>query len=199
MATHVDDREDLEPGLGADVIAPPASNEPTFDPQPEADPYAGYVDYFGFESSERWPLPDGRQWMEFKRLNEGERAKYLRKTRPDVTINSRSGDAKVPTDAAMDRRELILASVTDWHIVARDKRDGKIRPVAFSKGSPNAELEKWLNVADPLLVGELEKKIRMANPWMLQEMSVEQIDKEIADLTELRKVAAERELSEKNS
>jgi hypothetical protein len=198
MPTHVDDRDDLEPGAG--IISAPPAIVPVNQliEGVEADPFAGYVDYFGFSGNERWYFPDGKQWLEFRRMNEGERAKFQRMTRPDVTINQKSGDAKVPFDAAKERWELITTSVTDWHVVGKQK-NGAMGLVPFSKGSPNAALNQWLVVADPVVVTELERAIRKANPWMTSEMSVDQIDKEIANLEEMKKDILEREASEKNS
>lgn len=191
MSIIVDDRENLEPGAG--ITAAPAADGLVGLDTP--DPFAGYEDYFGFDEIETWYFPDGKQWMKFKKLNEGDRAKYLRATRPDVTINQRSGDAKIPMDTANDRRELILASVVDWSIARRSpKNPSQFEMVPFSGQAQGSAVGQWLQKANPALVSKLEKAIRMANPWLMNEMSVEQIDKEIADLQELRKAAEEREV-----
>lgn len=187
MATHVDDRENLEPGAGISTAPPPLLGEAV-----PADPYAGYEDYFAFDKREKWFFPDGKQWIEFKRLNEGERARFLKATRPDVTINQKSGDAKIPFDQANDRKELILHSATAWHVVRRSPKTGNWEAIPFTQGS-GGTMAQWLNTADPSVVSDLEKAIRKSNPWLLAEMSVEQIDKEIADLEELKRAALERE------
>jgi hypothetical protein len=190
MATHVDDRENLEPGAGL-LTAPAPEGQPIM-----VDPYAGYEDYFGFDETEVWTFPDGKQWIKFKKLNEGMRARYLRATRPDVTINQKSGDARIPFDQANDRRELILASVIDWNIVRRNPRSGSFEQVPFGGGSQGGNLAQWLQSANPAIISQLEKAIRLANPWLMNEMSSEQIKKEIADLEELLKAAEEREAKE---
>lgn len=195
MALEPDDRENLEPGMPNGLISPPLFQE---DDTPD-DPFAGYEDYYGFDERDRWLFPDGKQWIEFKKLNEGERAKYLKATRSDVTINQRSGDAKIPFDQSNDRRQLLLQSITDWHIVMKDPRTGTFRPIAFGNNGEGSPLGVWLAKANPAILQRIEKAVRMANPWLMSEMTAEQIRKEIEDLEELLKVAEEREAAEKNS
>lgn len=166
-----------------------------------ADPFNGYEDYFDFDERGTWYFPDGKQYIEFKKLNEGERAKYLKATRSDVHLNQKSGEARIPFDQSNDRMELLLHSITNWNLMRRDLQTGNFVPVAFplNSSSKGGGLAQWIQKANPAILGQLEKSIRMANPWLMNEMSVEQIDKEIADLNELRKVAEERELAEGNS
>lgn len=190
MATHVDDREQLEPGAGISSAPPPA--EPVM-----VDHFAGYGEYYGFEERERWYFPDRKQWIEFKKMNEGDRGRFQSRTRPDVVMNQKSGEARIPFDQANERKELILTSCTDWHVVRRNAKTGQFELVPWTGNSPGGNLGQWLQTANPALVMELEKTIRKANPWMLQEMSVEQIDKEIADLEDLRRQAVEREERER--
>lgn len=163
------------------------------------DPYADYQDYFGFDERQRWFFPDGKQWIEFKKLTEGERAKYLKSTRSDVHLSQKTGEARIPFDQSEDRKQLLLHSITDWHLV-RIVGQGpgrRVTPIGFPDGpggrSPGGAIGKWIDNANPAILGQLEKAIRMANPWLLNEMSSEQIRKEIEDLTELLKAAEERE------
>lgn len=184
---------------GGDTYAPQV-NQPVV----EADPFSGYEDYYSFDERDRWIFPDGKQWIEFKKLNEGDRAKFLKATRSDVRVNQRSGDAFLPFDQSAERKELLLHSITDWNIVQfLNTPTGRIaRPVPFQPtaiGGKGGAVAQWIDRANPAVLGQLEKAIRMANPWLLNEMSVEQIDKEISDLQELRVAAAEREASEGNS
>lgn len=170
----------------------------------EADPWAGYQDfYFGFDERERWYFPDGKQWIEFKKLTEGDRAKYLQATKSDVHLNQKSGEARFAFDQSGERKQLLLHSLTDWHIVAIKRNPNgsrEVTPVPFPTNAgartPGGDLAKWIDRQNPALLAQLEKAIRKVNPWMLNEMSVEQIDKEIADLQELRKGAEEREARE---
>lgn len=163
------------------------------DPKEALDPFAGYEDYYGFDERERWYFPDGKQWIEFKKLTEGDRARFLKATRSDVHLNQKSGEARIPFDQSKERKELLMAACTDWHVVQRVKKTGEFRPMPWVSGSPGSTFSMWIDGANPSLLADLEKAIRKSNSWLLGEMSVEQIDKEIADLTELREVAAERE------
>lgn len=187
MPTHTDDREKLEPGAGiTSAAAPPLSAGIA------TDQFAGYSDYFGFDEDAVWEFPDGRQWIKIKKLTEGMRGKFMRNTRPDLTINQRSGDAKIPIDQAKERLELIMASVVDWHIVRKHPKTSALELVAFNR----AVLGQWIEAANPALVADLEKFIRKSNPWMLTEMSAEEIRKQIAELEELLAVAEEKEARE---
>ncbi len=166
--------------------------------QHEVDPFNGYENYYAFDEKDRWIFPDGKQWIEFRKLTEGDRAKYLKATRSDVHLNQRSGEARIPFDQSADRKELLLHSITDWHIVSFVT--GRPQLIPFQPGSSKGGVvAQWIDRADPAILAQLEKAIRKANPWLLNEMSVEQIDKEIADLQELREAAEKRETEEGNS
>jgi hypothetical protein len=119
-----------------------------------------FVDYFGFGRDEVFALPDGKQEIFFKVMNEG--------------------------------HELILSSVTGWSLRRRGPQGWDVVP--FSTGGANSALAQWLKVADPKIVDDLELAIRRANPWMQADMSVEEIDKEIERLQDLRKEVEAREL-----
>lgn len=147
-----------------------------------------YADYWGTEEKHKHYLPDGVQYFEFKIMNEGDKTQFQKLTNQDLTIG-RDNTAKVRMDPAAERHTLIKTSVTDWHMF----KGGE--PVAFSKQL----LEKWLTVADPKVVEDLEFAIRKANPWLQADMSVEEIDKEIDRLVELRKQVVDREAGEADS
>jgi len=149
-----------------------------------------HEDYFGFDSTEKWYFPDGKQFIEFRVMNEGDRVKFQTLTRNDVRFNRRTEEASLRADPAKERHALLEASVVGWHVF----RAGQ--PVPFSIGSPGATFEQWLNNANPKLVDELEFAIRKANPWMQADMTVEEIDKEMDRLRELREQVAARERGE---
>lgn len=163
-------------------------------PPPTSPASAPSEDYWGFEGdAQKWFFPDGKQYIEFKRLNEGEKTRFQQQTNRDITLERQSGNARVKMDPASERHALIEASVTGWNL----RRGGE--DVPFSKGSPGSNLGQWLQVANPVHVERLEFEIRKANPWLQAEMTVEEIDKQIADLTELRTQAVEREAGEGSS
>lgn len=167
------------------VQAPPADAG-------EFDEFAGLDIYWGSDETDRFYLPDGRQYFEFKIMNEGEKARFQRTTNRDITIEQKTQNAKMRVDPALERHELIKTSVTDWHLVGQDDKTGRREWVRFTKD----KLDKWLTKADPKIVEQLEHKIRMANPWMSDEMTVEQIDEELNRLRELREQVEAREAGE---
>ena len=141
------------------------------------------VDYFGFSNTTRFTLPDGVSWFEIKSMNEGEKARFQQKTQKDLVLERQSGNARMKLDQASERHELIRTCVVDWNL----SRNGV--PVPFN----GTHLNDFLKLADPTIVEKLEVAVRKANPWLLAEMSVEDIDREIENLQEMRKVAEERE------
>lgn len=165
---------------------------------PQADPFSGFKNYYSFDEKVRWYFPDGQQWIEFRKLTEGDRAKYLKATRSDVHLNQKSGEARIPFDQSADRKELLLHSITDWYMAMPVGDGWQLIPFNPNK-TPGGTMAQWIDRADPAILANLEKAIRKANPWLLNEMTVEQIDKEIADLQELRVKVAEREAEEGNS
>lgn len=153
---------------------------------PEAQPEQRVTqDYWGVDETHKHYLSDGVQYFEFKVMNEGDKAKFQRQTNQDLTIG-RDQQAKVRMDPAGERHTLIKTSVTGWNLY----KQGEV--VAFS---PQL-LEKWLQSANPKIVEELEYAIRMANPWLQAEMSIEEVDKEITRLEEVRRQLVEREAGE---
>ena len=153
-----------------------------------------YADYWSFDERPQWFFPDNKQWIEFKALNEGERKEFQKLINKDLTIKRATGDATVRTDVAEERYQLVMKSVTNWNVY----RNGQ--PVPFGKEGRGSMLAQWLEHTNPKLVDDLEFAIRKANPWMQSDnMSIEEIDKEIDRLTELRKQIEERELEKARS
>lgn len=156
---------------------------------------AQVTNYWGTDETSRYVLPDGKQWIEFKLMNEGMKSQFQKLTNQDLTIG-RDNTAKVRMDAAEERHTLIKQSVTDWYLFAPDQnRGGEMGEAAFSKQM----LDKWLTVGPPKIIEELEMAIRKANPWMQAEMTVEAVEKEIDRLTEVRKELIEKAAGEATS
>jgi hypothetical protein len=158
--------------------------------------FSGYEDYFGFDDRKKFMLPDGKQYIEFKPLNEGERVKYESKTSRDVKFNRRTDDAAIQMNPGEDRHALITSSVTGWLMMQRTSNGWQ--PVAFSQGR-GGTFEQWLAKADPKIVNDLFEAIRKANGWMIDEMTIEAIDEELKRLEDLRKIVLEREMTGKSS
>lgn len=148
---------------------------------PEAPNETVQQDYFGFAETHRCVLPDGVSYIEHKTLTEGDRRKYLNKTNRDVRVE-KGGGATIKMAPGDERAELLKAAIVGWNL----QQNGN--PVPFCSPA----LEKFLAAANPRIVDLIEKDIRLKNPWLLADMSSEDIEKEIADLQELlEKVRAE--------
>jgi hypothetical protein len=164
------------PGVLAD-----AQTEPVFE------------DYFGFDEIKQWFFPDGKQFVQFQVMNEGQKSRFQKLTNRDITLSRTSGDAKIKADPAEERHALLTSSVVGWSLY----RNGQ--PVPFSIGSNGAAFEQWLNAANPKLVEDLEFEIRKSNPWLQAEMTVEEIDKEMDRLRELRDEIVKRDAAKASS
>jgi len=169
METAVTDPEAKAAQIDA---AMEAAGVPTTTPVP--------TDYFAFDETLTITLPDGVSWIQHKKLNEGARRQYLNKVNRDVTLKRATGDAIVRMATGDERHALLVQAIVGWNLV----KNGQ--PMPFSKGSPGATLEQFLDKTDPSIVDLIEREVRRANPWLLQEMSVEDIDKQIAELQEMR-------------
>ena len=133
-------------------------------------------DYFAFDITHRTTLPDGKQWVEHKELSEGQKRKYQNSINRDVVIRRASGDASMKMAPGDERHALLKVAITDWSV---------FRAGAEVPFTPRA-LDEFLEKAPPKVIDLIEKEVRKANPWLLAEMSVEDIDREIAQLQELR-------------
>lgn len=158
-----------------------------FTPEPMADEHqtAEQADYFGFSQTFKFVFPDKLTWIEFKKFNEGDKKKYQDKVSKDLVIK-RGGDASMKVLQGSERHELIHTACVDWNL----KRNGESVP--FNK----IQLGDFLALTDPILVEDLEKAIRKANPWLLGEMTAADIEKEIESLQEMLEVAQKREAGE---
>ena len=127
-------------------------------------------------------MSDGVSYLELKVLNEGERAKFQNSTTRAVRIH-KGGDASVNMAPGSEREALIMLAIVGWNL----RRNNQ--PVVCN----DAEKKKFYQSADPRLIDSIEKEIRTANPWLLQDVSIEDIDKEIETLQELRQKKLDEE------
>lgn len=156
-----------------------------------------YVDYFTFDETYTFALPDGKQHIYFKAMTEGMRARYQKLTNRDIHFNRINQDARLSVDPATDRQALVSVSVTGWDLKRKNPRTGRWEDAPFSNnGTPGDELHKWMDVVNPKILDALEEAIRAANPWLLQDMTVEQVDREMERLVDLRKQLVEKEAKE---
>ncbi len=135
-----------------------------------------YEDYFDTTVEHKVILPDGKQFIVHQELNEGARRKYLNAVNRDVVIQRATGDARMRMAPGDERHALLEAAITGWNVMKAGT------PLPFTP----ANLRLFLDKAPPRIIDLIEKEVRKANPWLLAEMSVEDIDKEIASLQEMR-------------
>jgi len=141
------------------------------------------ADYFGFEEVNRVPLPDGISYVEHRTLTEGQRRKYLNGINRDVVIQKATGDARVAMRPGDERYSLLKVALCGWNL----QQGGS--PVLFN----DRNLEKFLESAPPKVIDVIDKEVRKANAWLIEDMSIEDIEKEIVTLTELRDAKLEEE------
>lgn len=145
-------------------------------------------DYFGFSRTQKHMLPDNISYIEIKALNEGEKKKYQDKVSKDLVLERGSGNARMSVLQGTERHELIREAMVDWNL----KRGGQ--PVPFNK----VNVGDFLTLSDPKIVEDLEKAVRKLNPWLMADMSVEDIQREIDNLEEMKTEAEKREAGEGN-
>ncbi len=143
-----------------------------------------YADYFAQDAPMVHILPDGRSSITFRKFNEGQRRKYLNKVNRDVRVQKVTGDAIMSMKPGDERAALLEDAIVDWNL----HRGGQ--PHQFN----SKNLREFLDLADPKLIDDIEKAVKLANPWMLGDMEPEDIDREIKNLQELKaKILEERE------
>lgn len=174
----------------------PQVDEPTIAHDPSGD----YGNYWGTEEEFVYKLPDGKQSFTIKPLDEGGKTLFQKMTNKGIRVNQKTQDAHLDIDPASERHTLIKNSVVAYDLMVPvidkiTKRINEWQRHPFSKQG----LDQWLNKADPKIVQELEFFIRSKNPWMQDDMKVEDIDKEIDRLVELKNQVIEREAGEEDS
>lgn len=151
-----------------------------------------FVDYFGFYAEDLHYLPgsNGKVWVKLAKLNAGKKKAFQKETSKDLRVQRTTGDAIMKMDPGAEQAALLTAAIVGWNLQRRNpKNPDQIEPAPFDASN----LKRFLDGADPEVLNDIEKKVRKMNPWLMDEMSVEDIDKEIANLQELREVAVRRE------
>jgi hypothetical protein len=133
--------------------------------------------YFGFEEIHRVHLPDGISYIEHKTLNEGARRKYLNKVNRDIMLQRSTGNAIMRMQQGDEKHELLESAIVGWNLIGKNGE-----PLTFNQN----KLQQFLKEANPVIIDMIEKDVRKKNPWLLAEMTVEDIDKQIEELQEMR-------------
>lgn len=159
-----------------------------------------YEDYWGVQETFKFNLPDGKQYFEVKPMDEGAKTRFQKMTNKGIRMNQRTQDATIDVDPADERHTLIKESVISWRIMQKDA-DGSYSeyPSPVADAQRKRALEQMLEKFNPKVVQDLEFFIRTKNPWMQADMDVEEIDKELDRLNELRKQVKEQQAGETSS
>jgi hypothetical protein len=145
------------------------------------------VDYFATEDVITCTLPDGVQWVQHKLLTEGDRRKYRNKTSRNLRIKRATDEASMDMASGDDLHVLLEIAIVNWNL----KRGGK--EVPFSKGTPGATLSQFLDAAPPSIIDHIHKDITKHNPWLLGDISLEDMIKEKESLEEMIEVKRREE------
>lgn len=149
------------------------------------------LDTWAYNIEEEWVFPDGIQKIFFKRMTEGEKADFQKRTNKDIRVQRSTGDAKMSVDPASERHALIELSVTGWKLYKK-VRQGNREVMAETQFDKKA-LKDWMLNTNPKFVQDLERAIREANEWMKIDASVEALEAEREALDERIKAAKEAE------
>lgn len=151
--------------------APTAPTDPTVPVQ---------ADYYGTDETYQVTFPDGVTYVDCKTMTEGDRQLYQSKVNKDVRVSRQSGDMHLKLSTGEERMALLTSAIIGWNVI----HDGK--QVPFGKGSPGAELEKFIRQAPPSIIDRIEREIRKHESWLIGEATVEDLNEQIENLTEMR-------------
>lgn len=137
-------------------------------------------DYFDVEEEYTCYLPDRKQYIVHRVLNEGARRKYLNKQNRDVTVEKVTGNAKVKVMPGEERHALLEAAIVGWSMFRKDKA-GEMVPLTFSQ----TNLKEFLEKASTKIIDMIEKDVRKHNAWLLTQVTADDIREQIAELEEM--------------
>lgn len=141
------------------------------------------VDFFAPVPDITTMLPDGISFVTHKKMNEGDRRKYLAAINRDLKIQKGTGDAIMRLASGEERTALLKCAITGWNLI----RGGQ--PWPFNAHNLAAFLEQA-----PVDILELvEADVRKNNKWLIADATVEDIDKQIEELQEMRQEIIDRE------
>lgn len=134
-------------------------------------------DYFAFDLTFEYTMPDGISILHLKALTEGERKAYTKENNRDIRIKKTSGDAEMRMATGDEKYALLKRAIIGWNLVSGPDK----RPVPFTPDN----LTKFLDKANPVVIDGIHKEVTKRNPWLLQEMTSADIRKEIEALEEM--------------
>lgn len=147
---------------------------------------ADQINFFSFQDTKKVYLDEPTdQWVEIKKLAEGDRVKYERETQTEYIMNKNRDEIKTRFDTGTTRKALIESSVVGWRLLDNDVE------VPFKKH----EFERLLSKANPEVIDKLYLEIVKFNPWLNpMPKTTEEIDNMIDELkAERERVVVETE------
>ena len=82
--------------------------------------------YFGVKKSEKFYLDESKeQWIEYKKLPEGERAAYEDDTDAKLFVDQETRQAHMETKVGTDRRKLVMACVIGYRVLVGENLEEK--------------------------------------------------------------------------
>ncbi len=174
--------------------------EPIVEKMEAVEEPVSYEDYWGVDETFKFFLPDGKQFFEIRPMNEGMKAKFQKTTNKGIQMNQRTQDATIHIDPANERHTLIEQSVINWLIMQKDARGTwSPYPCPTEENRRRNNIHVILEKFNPKVIQDLEFFIRQQNPWMQADMDVEEIDKEMDRLIQLKKDVLEQKAGESAS
>jgi len=148
-----------------------------------------YDDYWGTDETANWFFPDGKQYIVVKVMDEGDRKRFENETQTDLLVERQTQNTRFKMNLTKERHGLIMAAVCGWNLYRKNKHTGETELVHYTDNA----LRDWLKVASPRHVDDLSIFIRETNPWLLGDMTPEQIDEEIERLERTKEMLIRRD------
>jgi hypothetical protein len=139
------------------------------------------IDYFGVDERREVYLPGSKtQYVVIKEFTEGDRKKYLDKVNKDVRFG-KDNTATMKTSPGSDRHELLKIAIVDFKL----QRGTGDNVVIMTIVTHPRVLEEFLEKTSPKVIDHIVKEVHKLNPWLINDASVEDMEKELADLQEM--------------
>lgn len=143
------------------------------------------VDFFGCDTRQQVYLPGSNtQFVVIKELTEGDRKKYLDKTNREVKF-AKDQTATMRSQPGTERHALLKEAIVGWNFL----RDGSV----MNEMTHPRLLDEFLDKTSPKVIDHILKAVHKLNPWLLADMSIEDIDEELKNLTEMRELKVKEE------
>jgi len=119
--------------------------------------------YFGVKKTKKFFLGDDKeQWIEHKKLNEGERSTYQDSVGGIVKMETGTGKAEMEVKTGRDRKELLKIAVCGYNVNVLDEAGAEIVKNIFDQ----AEWDKLYSEMDSDIAESLYQDIMEFNGWL---------------------------------